>query len=218
METSPEIEKIAKALWMFQGQVAGITKDSTNPFFHSKYASFDNIVATIKPSLEAAHLSFSQMPDGDGLTTIVMHDSGQWIKATAKLTPKDQTPQGQGSAITYMRRYALSAALGLATEEDDDGNGPVASKKAPTTKASKKTDYPAMTEKNNASGLKLTGSQEILAKKDRIKALLAIQGKKPETTLSNEERKKWFENQVFDLTGMMLIEDNYDGIIKQLAE
>jgi hypothetical protein len=63
-----------------------------------------------------------QIPDGNGLTTIIMHDSGEWIRATATLTLDKQTPQGQGSAITYMRRYALSAALGIATEDDDGGN------------------------------------------------------------------------------------------------
>jgi hypothetical protein len=51
-----------------------------------------------------------------------MHISGEWLKATANLKLAKQDPQGQGSAYTYMRRYALSGILGLATDEDDDGN------------------------------------------------------------------------------------------------
>lgn len=218
METSPEINEIATALTKFRQVVANVSKDSVNPFFKSKYASFDNVVETIKPALDECNLTFAQFPDGDGLTTIIIHGRGQWIRATAKITPKDNTPQGQGSAITYMRRYALSAALGLATEEDDDGNGPVAAKKAAKPKETKKLDYPVMDETNDAHGLQMTEEREILAKKDRIKALLAIQGKKPEAKLTNDERRKWFENTVFDQTGIMLEADNYDAIIKALAE
>src|SRR5947199_89664 len=85
---------------------------------------------TIKPVMAKHGLSFSQMPEGDGLTTIIMHVSGEWMQATANLELKGHTPQDQGSAITYMRRYALSAALGLATEDDDDGNAATQAVKA----------------------------------------------------------------------------------------
>lgn len=143
METSLEIKNIAAALQIFHDEVTPIVKDATNPHFKSKFASLDNIISHIADPLEEANLSFVQLPDGDGLTTIIMHGpSGEWIKATANLHLDKNTPQGQGSAITYMRRYALSAALGLATEDDDDGNeaskAPVAQQKATTV--TKKAD------------------------------------------------------------------------------
>ncbi len=123
MNQSQDIAELAKALSAFQAIVTAIGKDSENPFFHSKYASLENIIETIRQPLTDSGLSFSQFPSGENnLTTILMHTSGQWLQATAKMTPKDTSPQSQGSAITYMRRYALSAILGLATEEDDDGN------------------------------------------------------------------------------------------------
>lgn len=122
METSPTVKDIASALKKFHEYVEPITKDAVNPHFKSKFASLDNIIAGIRNALAIAGLSFAQFPDGDGLTTILMHTSGEWLKATANLKLVKQDPQGQGSAYTYARRYALSAVLGLATDEDDDGN------------------------------------------------------------------------------------------------
>src|SRR5687768_15786841 len=122
MEKSESIKELATALIGFQANVENVKKDGQNPYFKSKYATLENILDTVKPTPKDFDLSFSQFPDGDGLTTILMHSSGEYLKATAHMTPKDNSPQGQGSAITYMRRYALSAVLGIATEEDDDGN------------------------------------------------------------------------------------------------
>lgn len=128
---SQSIKQLAEALVKFQAEVENVSKDGKNPFFKSKYATLENVISTAKPSLTKNGLSFMQLPEGEGMTTIIMHTSGEYIEAWAALELKDKTPQGQGSAITYMRRYALSAALGLATEEDDDGNAaskPVAAK------------------------------------------------------------------------------------------
>ena len=123
MEQSINIAELAKALAKFQGMVESVSKDAVNPFFKSKYATLENIVATIKKPLSECGLSFAQLPTGEnGLTTILIHESGEFLKSTVTMHPSKNDPQGQGSAITYMRRYALSALLGLVTDEDDDGN------------------------------------------------------------------------------------------------
>ena len=123
MTQSASIIEIAKALCSFQSGIGAIKKDATNPFFKSKYASLENIWSEIRAPLGACGLSVAQFPNGENeLVSILMHISGEWMSASMKLTPKDATPQAQGSAITYARRYALSAILGLVTEEDDDGN------------------------------------------------------------------------------------------------
>src|SRR5215216_5617054 len=123
MQKSEIITKLAAALAAFQGEVENVKKDSTNPFFKSKYASLENVISTVKPLLAKNGLAYSQLPNGENeLSTMLMHSSGEWIGATAKMTPKDSSPQAQGSAMSYMRRYALSALPGLATEDDDDGN------------------------------------------------------------------------------------------------
>lgn len=123
MNKSPTIAEISKALGKFQSQVEAVTKDASNPFFKSKYATLDNVLETIRKPLGGAGLSFAQFPDGqNSLTTILMHESGEWIESTYQMTPTKNDPQGSGSALSYMRRYALGAILGLATEIDDDGN------------------------------------------------------------------------------------------------
>lgn len=120
---SESIIKLAQALNEFQSIVPTAKKDASNPFFKSKYATLENVIDTIRAPMSACGLSFAQFPSGeDELTTILMHVSGEYIMATAKMSPVDKKPQSQGSAITYMRRYALSAVLGIASEEDDDGN------------------------------------------------------------------------------------------------
>jgi len=122
MNKSDSIKEIAGALVNFHDSVGAVKKDSENPFFKSKYASLDNVLETIKEPLALHGLSFAQFPDANGLTTILMHSSGEWLEATYDVPLTKADPQGAGSAITYMRRYALGAILGLATETDDDAN------------------------------------------------------------------------------------------------
>ena len=123
MERSESIKELAAALCAFQSSVETIRKSDTNPFFKSKYASLSSILDVIKAPLAENGLSFVQFPSGDyGLTTMLMHTSGEWISDTYRMRPTKDDPQGAGSVITYQRRYALGAILGLNIDEDDDGN------------------------------------------------------------------------------------------------
>ncbi len=143
MEKSTSISNLAKALIKFHTTMEKIKKDAANPFFKSKYASLSNILEAINEPLIECGLSFSQFPTKDyGLITILIHgESGEYIQDDYKISPvpdylkeKDNngiviwrgetyySPQAIGSAITYARRYALAAVLGLNIEEDDDGN------------------------------------------------------------------------------------------------
>jgi hypothetical protein len=123
MTKSDSIASLSKALSTFQAEVKNVTKDGKNPFFKSKYATLDAIWDAVRPLLGKHGLALTQFPSGDNeLESILLHESGEWIASTLKLQVKDATAQGQGSAITYGRRYMMSAILGIATEEDDDGN------------------------------------------------------------------------------------------------
>lgn len=124
MIKSPSIKELAKSLSLFQIKVGSIKKDSVNPFFKSKYASLTTIIEHISIPLSESGLSYTQFPDESGLTTLLMHaDSGEFIQATYQMpVAKQNDPQAVGSAITYARRYALGAILGLAIDEDDDAN------------------------------------------------------------------------------------------------
>jgi hypothetical protein len=123
MEKSENIKQISKALQLFQVKVEPIKKDASNPFFKSKYATLSNTLDAIQMPLSECGLVFSQHPDGNSLTTIVVHvESGEFFQSTYDLSPVKSDPQSIGSAITYARRYALTSILGLNIDDDDDGN------------------------------------------------------------------------------------------------
>lgn len=123
MQTSNSITELAKALVGFHKEVGKISKDAKNPFFKSSYASLSNILEGISGPLINNGLSIVQFPDGEnGLTTRLIHISGEWMEATYPMKSVKDTPQDRGSAMTYQRRYALGAVLSLNIDEDDDGN------------------------------------------------------------------------------------------------
>ena len=125
MQTSTEINELAAALSKAQGEITGALKDSANPFFKSKYADLASCWDACRAPLAKNGLSVVQGMDvSDGhlyLKTRLLHASGQWVDSTTPITPKDDTPQAMGSALTYARRYALTAMVGVA-QVDDDGN------------------------------------------------------------------------------------------------
>jgi len=125
METTPQ-QEYAQALVAAIGELSNVPKTASNPYFKSKYAPLDAIVESTRPVLAKHGLAIQQQPlfmEGTaGVETTILHKSGHSTTSTLLLPLKDQSPQGVGSAITYARRYALAAVLGLATEEDDDGN------------------------------------------------------------------------------------------------
>lgn len=125
MQKSDSITNIGKALLLFHTKVGSIKRDANNPFFKKTYASLSNILENIQIPLAESGITFSQFPTGEnGLTTILIHaESGEYMMGEYVMTPIKADPQSKGSAITYQRRYALCAVLGLNIEEDDDGNG-----------------------------------------------------------------------------------------------
>jgi hypothetical protein len=123
MEQSNEIKQLATALCSFQESIETVRKTNTNPFFKSKYASLSDILEVVRQPLADNGLSFVQFPSGEyGLTTMLLHVSGEYLRDSYKMTPTKNDPQGAGSVITYQRRYALGAILGLNIDVDDDGN------------------------------------------------------------------------------------------------
>ncbi|HUV46275.1 MAG TPA: ERF family protein [Dehalococcoidia bacterium] len=128
MEKSESIKELAIALNKAQATLQVAKKGSENPFFHSKYADLLSIWDACREALTSNGLSIAQIADTDlegkaVLETILMHTSGEWIMGRLPLSTTKTDPQGQGSAITYARRYSLSAIIGLCTEPDDDAEG-----------------------------------------------------------------------------------------------
>ena len=121
MERSPSIQNLTQGLAKFHAMVGRISKDAKNPFFKSNYASLPHIITEISEPMEKAGLVISQFPDGDGLTTMLIHaESGEYLSATYTLqVVRQNDPQAQGSALSYARRYGLTSVLNLAISDDD---------------------------------------------------------------------------------------------------
>jgi len=121
MEKSNSIQNLAQGLAKFHAMVGRISKDAKNPFFKSNYASLPHIITEVAEPLEKAGLVITQFPNGDGLTTMLIHaESGEYISATYTLqVVRQNDPQAQGSAISYARRYGLTSVLNLAISDDD---------------------------------------------------------------------------------------------------
>jgi len=124
MKFSETLDKIAPALCKAQAEMAGAKKDSTNPFFNAAYADLTSVWRACKEALHSNGLSVIQSPINQegriGVTTMLLHSSGQYIMDEYTLGVKKQNdPQADGSSLTYSRRYALAAFVGICTEDDD---------------------------------------------------------------------------------------------------
>lgn len=127
MNRSESIATLAKALALFQSKIKNPANTADNPFFKSKYAPLNDILNLVRPLLSECGLTVIQSPGGDGerisVTTLLLHESGEWIESDPVVTKAEKiNAQGAGSAITYLRRYSLSAILNISSEDDDDGN------------------------------------------------------------------------------------------------
>lgn len=125
MKQSESIKELATALCLAQAEMGGAVKDSNNPFFKSSYADLTSIIKAIKEPFAKHGLSYVQLPitsdggKGMGVTTMLLHKSGEWLQSEYLLPMAKIDPQGAGSAITYARRYALQAMVGIPAVDDD---------------------------------------------------------------------------------------------------
>ena len=125
MQTSENINELAAALAVAQGQMGGAIKGADNPFFKSKYADLGSVIAAAKDPLAENGLSYVQFPfsiNGEvGVTTRLMHSSGQWLESMFSIPAPKTDAHTYGSLVTYCRRFSLQSVLGIPAE-DDDGN------------------------------------------------------------------------------------------------
>jgi hypothetical protein len=128
MTTSEQINDIAAALAKAQGEMKNATLNKVNPHFKSKYADLAGIRDAVVPVLSrhgiavVQTLGFLEGYTGQTVTTRLVHSSGQWIESACGCGVNVADMQKMGSAITYARRYSLSAICGIAADEDDDAN------------------------------------------------------------------------------------------------
>jgi len=155
MPTSPTIAALAAALVKAQSAMGGAKKDSTNPHFKTAYADLASVWDACRAPLANAGLSVVQLVSSDAtqgiphcghaiIETILAHSSGEWVSSTLAVPLTKADAQGLGSAITYGRRYALAAIVGVCPA-DDDGEAAVArptQRTQPATRAQEPDDVP----------------------------------------------------------------------------
>lgn len=129
MTHSDTITSIAPALVKAQTDIKSVGKDSVNPAFRSKYTSLDAIMESVRPILARCGLIVMQsvVDSADNILTVetrLIHSSGEWMAGCVAVPVVQATAHGCGSALSYGRRYSLSALLALASD-DDDGNAAV---------------------------------------------------------------------------------------------
>ena len=123
---SEKIKRIEDSIQEFHSVFDGVEKKRLNTFTNSHYANLDDVWKAIKPHLLNLKISVIQVPkimEGDQvLLTTVTNEDGDCIISAMKLEPEKHTLQGMGSALTYLRRYAICCILGIVETEDDDAN------------------------------------------------------------------------------------------------
>lgn len=141
MRTSEAINEISLDLSKAQAVIVNPAKDGNNPHFRSKYATLDTGLNIVRECMSKHNISVVQATRVEGnvlmLDTRLAHKSGQWIEAEYPVCAFPAKQQEMGSALTYSRRYSLFSLVGIAGEEDDDGNAAVTATQAP------KRDKPA---------------------------------------------------------------------------
>jgi hypothetical protein len=136
MRTSDSINELASALSAAQAEMKPAPMTGRNSILNNRYSTLSDVIETARPILAKHGLSYVQFPKSPddltwnfvGLVTRLMHTGGQWLEEEVYFPMGDgnrgvTSVQVAGSTITYMRRYAVAAMLGIVADEDTDGNG-----------------------------------------------------------------------------------------------
>ena len=192
MTKSETIGALAKALSQVQGELRGAIKDSNNPFFKAAYADLSSVWDACREPLAKHGLSVFQTTDvaehGVIVETTLAHESGEWISGRLHLNPTKNDPQGIGSAITYGRRYALAAIVGVCPE-DDDGEGAMGRKaeSKPSAPPAKPKEAPA---NPDYAYLKAMKEQKERVGEEGYRNMLGIHGYEKSTEVPPDKRKE----------------------------
>ena len=209
---SQEITELAKALLNVQRQLHPAIKDAKNPFTKSNYATLNSVMESCRDALLTNGIWLCQYPvpvDAQnclGLMTKLTHaETGQWQSSLAVVPLPKTDPQGMGSAITYARRYALTAMLGMVTEDDDGEAAKLDHKATARTKRSSRAEtqaMPASTDETEFANLpKLDGvAYQIVPAQDGRQCVIATGNTHSKREILsgagfrwNAERKLWWK-------------------------
>lgn len=192
---SEQTNELFTALSKAQDEMEIARKDSTNPFFKSKYADLQSVVGSSRPCLSKNGLSvihiLQQEEQNTYMITQLSHSSGQYIRSKVKLSPQKQDVQSLGSYITYMKRYCYAALVGVVTGDDDDGE--------------------ACMNRNNEQKKNIIPTEECILTRDQLSKLQSMIGNKKE--IADRITKKYGVN-----TLLQIKQKDYDDIIKGIEK
>ena len=209
-------DKVFGALAQSQAKFTAVAKNRTagkGGSFSYQYADYADVLEMALPCLAKEGLAFLQPIHGDKMSCILGHSSGQWIKASANC-PQAQKIQDQGAVFTYMKRYTMSALLGVSAQEDTDAQGVDTSKSEGNSNQSNKS--------NGKSNKSKKGEETSLLAGETPEALIDSINKstwaKPH--LKNHFSKHWNEYLArFDNKGRVKFANDYSEVMsKQIAE
>ena len=200
MQQSVEITELMASLAEIQFELPTMPKDSQA--YGYKYTDLDTIVKTIKPILHKHNIGYMQSvgSTADGaqtLTTRVFNNKGQYLEDTTVLPvisgTKNNSAQTLGMSITYMRRYALCAMLGITCDEDVDSNT-VAQQAQAQTRAQAKAEPPKKPEPKKAAKFDFEpkGGETTPEEKKEIGALLTSKKADGKLAQRNPSSGRWW--------------------------
>lgn len=164
LEMSAEIGEIFGAIAKAQGSIENATKDRANEHFKSKYATLAAVYDACRKALSEAGVAVVQAPfnagEDIGVVTMLGHSSGQWLRGRLQVKPMRYDAQGAGSVITYLRRYILSAMVGVAPD-DDDGEAAVGRPAGNAGQQQRTSAQSRAAQAGNAADQKPAGSGEV---------------------------------------------------------
>ena len=193
MNKSQTIGKLSSALSKAQAEMPVVKMNAQNPFLKNKYADLGAVIETSRPILAKHELAIAQFPtsDGDkiGITTCLTHSSGEWLEDTIYIPTTDSkglsVAQSAGVVISYLRRYAWAAVLGLYADEDTDAHTPA--KQEPKSKEPMNLERAKVTRDSKGNLYSEKTAEEL---QHIIDTPAAPEDKKAAAKLLIEEKKK----------------------------
>jgi hypothetical protein len=129
----PPTAKVSAAFVKAQAEFKPAVKSAQNPHLKSRYAKLEDVISAVRESLGKHDLAFTQssyLEDGVmTITTRLIHSSGEMLFSCMSIPVTKADSQGIGSTLSYLKRYSLSALLGVSSGDgDDDGHASSTSK------------------------------------------------------------------------------------------
>lgn len=236
MLQSENLTELSASLAKAQAALKAAPYNRTNPHFKNKYADLASVLDTIRKPLADQGLSITQTTELRGetfcLVTTLRHVSGQWIASEYPL-PQTARPQELGSALTYARRYSLSAMACIAADEDDDAegarqNGQVATMKRENPHVTRPEDLsdakPRFDEKGNrVDWIDTTGHRVERLTKAKARPVAELLNKAMLTATSAQELVEWGEEHAEQVASLpedweAILQNRYQEHLDALRE